>query len=352
MLLFIVLASTSVLAAKQKAPQEGWLYVDAFFDSAPGFVPPRVWIYDEEGRLVNSTQGAGDFPIGLKIPVPPGRYQVEVGTQPSEYNRHWYTVKNRMMTIVKTGVILIQGVPRDQQPADICPKWSARLDVMVDYKGEGQLVATNKTANPDAAGALQLHEGTYVLHSNGLSTSVEVKDGQFFLIPTGWHGGRNLRDHRLNTKEERGAGNMSAVMCAHNPTLVLAGTYWETFVEEKGPMQRSEIRRQVTVIPAGDHGYSRERSKPRPRGAVYRGPGSEGAAVPYPPPRPNAPLITPSIGKIPQAPQPPEPPQPKAKPEPPTAPEPPSSHPSAPQQPKAKNVPEKKEQPPEEPDKP
>ena len=151
MAVLAVLPAASAFGQPKNEPsvKGGWLYVYQFFspeqmNDIPGFVPSKVWIYDEKGQMIDSKQGSGQFPTGILVPVPEGWYEVEIGHEHAHGNAWKYYVQTGKVTIIQTGFVKVTSMSPEMQKPDICNPWNATMKIFVKNGDKMEFLATNK----------------------------------------------------------------------------------------------------------------------------------------------------------------------------------------------------------------
>lgn len=247
----------------------------------PGFVPPLVWVYDEVGKLLPSRKAQGAYDVGEKIELPEGWYKVELGNVHAERNRVKLFVKSGRVTVVPTGLIVVNVEPPEQQPRDVCNRWTSALTVRLPIDpAPGPVIATNRGAANHSTGIVQVVAGYYRILWNGFTVAADVKPSQALNLPTGLVGPMPASDYMLHAAKGSRAGNPGVRLCRNRGTRVLSRTYWGTYNQQITAFPfKQRMWEQITVEPpeSREGPYQRVRVQSI-RGRVYRGPGSEPVA--------------------------------------------------------------------------
>ncbi len=271
------------LAAEAGANKPGVLIVPTLLTKRemagqPGFVPPKVWIYDEVGQLLRSSKSLGAYDVGERISLPEGWYMVEVANIRHRRNRAKMFVKSRRVTIVPTGLIAINVEPASQQPRDVCKRWSGRLFVSLPLApNPGPVVATNRDADPGPVGVVQVLAGYYHIQWNQFFIGMDVKPNMALNLPTGHVGPMPQKKYTFHARKGHAADNPGLRLCLKRTTRVLARTYWGTYNKQISAYPFKErVWEQVTVdLPESKGGPYQKMRRQKIRGAIFTGPGSE-----------------------------------------------------------------------------
>ena len=231
----VILCVALFAGSAQAEPRPGTLLLPQVLNSAerdriPGFVQPRVWIYNEAGEAVGangSAPQAQGYSVGERLELPQGWYLVEVGTLRAPENRIKLYIKSRRVTVIPTGLIVVTAEPAAAQPRDTCTRWSGKLQVSLPIgDSDGIPISNNGNESHHPVGAIQVVAGQYRIHWNRFHLDAEVKPNQAYNIPTGLLGPMEHTGYTLHRREGVSADNPGLRLCSQRPTRVLAGTYW------------------------------------------------------------------------------------------------------------------------------
>ncbi len=286
-----------LFAATADADKPGRLVVPKLVqDGQPGFVAPKVWIYDEVGTLLPSDKSQGAYDVGEYVSLPEGWYLVELANVQHKDNRAKIFVKSKRTTVVPTGLVAIAVEPHDQQPRDVCNRWTGHLFVSlpVDPK-PGPVIGTNREARGERLGIVQLIAGYYRIQWNRFYVAADVKANHLFTVPTGLVGPMPTKGYTLHAKKGHAPDNPGLRLCESRPTRVIARSYHGTYNKQITQFPfKQRVWEQLTIeLPDGtDKAYRKERPVRKIRGPIYKGKGSEPVLMweVEPPPEPDVPL--------------------------------------------------------------
>lgn len=272
-----VLLSAGAASAEKKP---GKLIVPQMIKAGQkGFVPPKIWLYDEVGQPVASDKSQGAWDVGEYISLPEGWYQVELGNVRNKRNRAKLYVKSKRTTVVPTGIIAVVVEPMDQQPKDVCNRWSGQLYVSLALDPKpGPIVATNRDAAPHRVGLVQVVAGYYRIQWNRFFVAADVKPGHLFTLPTGLVGPMPQKKYTLHAKKGHAADNPGLRLCAHRPTRILARSYWGTYNKQitQFPFKQRVWEQIAIELPEGaDKAYRKNKPVKAVRGPILKGGKSE-----------------------------------------------------------------------------
>ncbi len=275
----LVIIATAVIAVPTlaSAQDNGWLHLRSYseMESRDGARSAELYVYDAEGAVVHSGEGAGQFAAGTYAEVPEGWYFVEVGRFRAPHNvRKLYVVAGEV-TVVPSGWVSVRTDPLEEQPRLGCNQWNAELNAFaIDAEGHNHLVNTNRGSGVQTYGALQLPVGDHVVYFNELPVVVTVTEDTEVSIPTGYQDPVYGQRPQLATGPEGAANNIRVPLCEDGSLQVPAGGYHASSIVEIAtyPYERRQWN-QVTVAPF------EARSDQRVRGARlehdrYEGDGS------------------------------------------------------------------------------
>jgi hypothetical protein len=282
----IVLVVSQPSFAKETSG-EGYVLVPSLLTSAdrnryPGFFPPSIWIYDDKGTALPSEARLGAYNVGQKIPLPQGWYLVEVGTVQAPENRLRLYVSAGKTTVVPTGLVVVSVEHIRQQPRDVCNPWTGKLFVSLPIDPKpGPTVSTNRRAGNFPVGVLQVPAGYYRIQWNRFYIATDVKAYMAFNLETGLIGPMPQQKYQVHRQKGHTAHNPGLRLCRNRPTRVLVRSYWGTYNRQISAYPfKQRIWEQLTVEAVkSKRGPYQKLKKPRIRGAIYKGPGSEPVAM-------------------------------------------------------------------------
>ncbi len=283
-LVLVMMAAAMMVVATlpeaQAGGKKGWVYVHSHYKQADlenmgAAKGADVYIYTPDGTLVSSGFGNGAWTPGRQIPLDPGQYLIEVGTERSVHNLRKITVGSNAITHIETGWVAVTTWPRRDQPLENCRAWDASIKAYLLVDGQRHLISSNTPAKGREKGRIQLPVGTYEIHWHGLAVNVEVKAHHVTYLSTGAAGPYAGEDVLLAADKTEGAGVPSIKLCSDGPSHVLAGSWWvgQTEKIEDYPYEKRVWEQvQVTAI---DEEQSRSLKADRVKGRVYKGAGSK-----------------------------------------------------------------------------
>ena len=262
-----------VPAQAQEVSKPGHLIVPELIGQSsargiPGFTPSKVWVYENSGKPVSGKNIVASYPVGQKIPLPQGSYLVEVGTQQASENRIRVQVTSGLVTIVPTGLVVVQVEPPNAQTRDSCNRWTNVVSVSLQIGAKaGPQIATNRGNKGSGLGIVQVAAGYYRIRWNRFHVTAEVKANQSLLLPTALVGPMPDNPYTLHLKKGSGRNNVGLRLCRNRPTRVLARAYWGAYREQipeypykKVVWEKISVEQQMTATGPSSSNFPPDRS--------------------------------------------------------------------------------------------
>ena len=192
MKLHCVLLTLALLALPISAAAEpGYLFLHdhSSISDRDGAQPADLFVYSEDGSIVHSGQGGGQFPAGHYAELEEGWYFVEVGRYRAPANAVKFYVSAGMVTVVPSGWVSVRTHDIDEQPNVGCTPWNAELNVFATgADGNPVLTASNRGSGVRTWGAIQLLAGEQLVYFNEVPATFEVVENEIRELPTGFQG--------------------------------------------------------------------------------------------------------------------------------------------------------------------
>ena len=279
---WVLIATLLAGPAFAQKTKPGYLVVPALLDARdekrhPGYVAPKVWVYDDVGTPLPNKDVQGAYAVGQKIPLDEGWYLIEVGNVQAKGNRAKLFVKAGKVTVVPSGLIVVNAEPHSAQPADVCNRWTGKLFISLPLDPKpGPLVATNQSAGHHSTGIVQVVAGYYRIQWNRFWIAAEVKANHALRVPTGLLGPMPYTDYRVHLAKGLKRDNPGLRLCRNRSTRLLARTYWGTYDRQisEYPFKQREWERITVERPKDKRGPYQKLGTPRIPGPIYKGPGS------------------------------------------------------------------------------
>ena len=225
--LLSLVAIVVVAAALPVSAEPGYLLVQSHAAVAErdGAQPAELFLYRENGEIVHSGEGGGQYSAGAYVELEEGWYFVEVGRYRAPANAVKMYVAANHVTVVPTGWVSVRTDAMDSQPSVGCRPWNAELSVFAQRPdGSEVLTSSNRGTGVRTWGAIQLLAGEQLVSFNEVPSSFTITPDSLRELATGFQGPVFGAGPQLSLTEE--ADGLRLPLCEDGALQVPAGTYW------------------------------------------------------------------------------------------------------------------------------